>query len=618
MSNHIHNTEISHAEIVGPTDAHLFADEIQIQDEVCRTLYVASWPPQFRPGILDKLHTAPGASINVAIHQTPIPPEQSIKNYKDALQQLETLLIDQEDRRSADRGKTKRRYQEHEQTKRELENGETRMHDVGVYITIRAPTVDGLDSLENTVKNELTPTQVTLKRVTRIHDKGITSTSPIAKDELEKTTRMKSGALATLYPFSSDTILEEGGALYGYHAVTDAPVMVDRFSRENGYNMILSGKTGDGKSFGAKLIMLRERIRDPDTMFVIVDPLSDFTRFVQQLEGEDITIGGRKGLNPLHIRPTPEHVLKRKSDLHPFKQKFDGVCAFLDDFFERRDVSFDHDVTVRDLAIAEAYKRAGITEDVATHDRDAPTIRDVEGRPSVRGILREMADDPSPFVGDATEEELQKYADAASDVRMELLPFEKGQAYEHLGGTNDIDISGESSVVNLDMQQAEQRGDVGLMMQEILDTVYELSKDTEKKVVLCIDESHILLNNEHSLGWLGRVTRHARHHDLSLMLLTQNIEDFLSSEKRRNIVNNSSTRIHWREDNLTPEHADALDITTREADFVRQAKPGDWDRGYSHALCVVDGDRTYPVKVTALKEEAALIDEDLAKRFGVA
>jgi Cdc6-like AAA superfamily ATPase len=617
-TNPTRNAEISHAEIVGPAAVHRHPNEIEMADEFARTLYVASWPPQFRAGLLDKLHTAPGASIEVAIHQTPVPRETSIKNYEDAIRDLKGAIAEQEKRGSARLRDTKQRLHQHEDTKDELQNGEQQIHHVAVYITLRAATVEQLDSLENTVRNELTPTQVSLKRVTRVHDKGITSTSPVAKDELNKTNRMKSGALATLYPFSSDTILEEGGALYGYHAVTDAPVMVDRFARENGYNMILSGKTGDGKSFGAKLIMLRERIRDPDTLFVVVDPLSDFTRFVQQLEGEDVSIGGTKGLNPLDIRPTPPRVLARKPDLNPFGKKVDGVLAFFNDFFERRDVAFDHDVTVLELAVAEAYARAGITKDIETHDNPSPTIREVGDRPSVRGILKEIANDPEAFIGDTTADERQKFTDAASDVRMELLPFEEGQPYAHLGGTSDITISEDSSVVNLDMQQAEQRGDVGLMMQELLDTVYELSKETTKQVVLCIDESHLLLNNEHSLDWLDRVTRHARHHDLSLMLLTQKIEDYLSSEKRRTILGNCSVQMHWREDKLSPDHAEALGLTSREAEFVRQAKPGDWDRGYSHALCVVDGDRTYPTKITALKEEARLIDEDLAKRFGEA
>lgn len=610
---------IPHSEILGPTSVRLRKNEMELGDHYARTFYVSSWPPQFKAGMFDKLTSAPGSAVEVAIHQTPVPREQSIKRYADAISDGKALLMNQQDRGSPQAARTQKQIKQDERTKEQLENGKQRIHHVAVYITLRKPTVDELDSLENTVKTELLPGQVTLEPVKRAHGRGATSTSPIAKDAMGKTTRMKTAALATLFPFSSDTILEENGVLWGYHAVSGAPVMVDRFGRDENYNMVISGDSGSGKSFGGKLIMLRERIKDPNVAFLVVDPLSDFTRFVTQLKGDDVTIGGTKGLNPLSIEPTPQYVFDRKPDLDPYGKKLEGVDAFFKDFFAGRGVTFDHDVTVRQMATSAAYNNCGITKDPETHHNPDPTIRSVPDRDenqTLRGVLKDLDNNPDKYVPDASESELEKYSDAASDVRMELHPFCEGQPYSHLGGTSDVSIDDDSTVVGMDMQQAEQRGDMGLMIMEMLDSAYELAKLSPKHVVLCIDEAHQMLDHQNALDWLARVVRHARHHDLSVMLLTQNIEDFLTSEKRRSILGNCSMQLHWHENKLNPEHAEALKLSPREADFIRDAKPGDWDRGFSHALAVVDGDRKFPIKVEALKSEAALIDEDLANRFG--
>ncbi|WP_254538696.1 VirB4 family type IV secretion system protein [Halomarina litorea] len=603
-------TTEKHSTAVAPSGIDRERTAIHTGEQWCRTLAVVSWPKHLPPGILDKLHTHPSSNVDVTIHANPIGRDTSINSFEDAIRDLKGAKIEKQNRNSATLEETERRLREHVSVRQQLSEGEQRVYDVAVYITLRAESRERLDKLTRHINAELTGSQITLKPVTYRQEGAMVAASPIALDPIEETTKMVSGAVASLYPFSTSTVIEESGILVGYHATTDAPVIIDRFTRENGYNCIVSGKTGDGKSFGAKLMLLRRLAKDPDTIAFIIDPLSDYRRLVDKLDGEHIVIGGRRGLNPLDIQPTPEAVLDQKPDLNPFGKKKSSVMGFFSDYFESQGMEMGFKRTVLDIAVTEAYDRAGIDDRIETHHHESPTPRDV------RSILREISESPEDLIDDLTDRGVDAYEDAATKLRMALHPFAEGQSYAHLGGESDISVT-DSKLVYLDLQQSESERELGLMMQLLLDAIYQRAKTTTKDVILCIDEAHYLLENEHSLGWLDRVTRHARHHSMSLQLSTQKIEDFLQDEKRRTILGNCSMQLHWRENKLSESHREALDLTEREGEFVRNALPGSMERGYSQALCVVDGKGAYPVKVSALTPEAALIDESVARNLGV-
>ena len=106
----------------------------------------------------------------------------------------------------------------------------------------------------------------------------MTTVSPIGKRELpDRTlTAMTGSALRCLFPFSTASMIEESGVLYGYHGLNGSPITVDRFNRKNGYNQLVVGNIGAGKSYGAKLLLLRRLVRDRDISGVIVDPRGSF------------------------------------------------------------------------------------------------------------------------------------------------------------------------------------------------------------------------------------------------------------------------------------------------------------------------------------------------------
>lgn len=339
-------------------------------------------------------------------------------------------------------------------------------------------------------------------------------------------------------------------------------------------------------------------------------PTGRFRSLADALDADQIVVGGTRQLNPLEIKETPAYILETTDDLDPYAQRLSSVMGFFETYFAHVDSSgagLDTNArAVLERAVQEAYEWRGITRDPTTHGNTSPTVQDVFH------ILGQMAEDASSFLGGEdetapTQDELEKWEDRAADLRIGMRPFMGDGEYANLAGQSDIDLR-DAKITYLDLQQGEADREIAQMMQLLFDTVYERAKQTIKRVILVIDEAHYLMQNAGSLDWLERAYRHSRHHDLSIHLVTQELSDFFVHEKAEVLAKESSIKILQRLPGLSDDHRQQLGLNEWEADFLRQAKPGTRERGYSHALVCVEDEGQFPVKVTGLAEEMAIVD----------
>lgn len=614
----------SHAMAVSPSSVRIESDTVRSGNKWCKTLFISDWPDSAKPGMLDMVTTHPSSEVDVSIHASPRDQEQAIKQFDAAIRDLQSQQIAEQENGSPSATSTQRRIKDHKEILSQLEDGKQSVFDVSLYITIRTADEKRTEKVARKIVNELQRHQLHATSVDYRQEDGLSSASPIAKDVLARdipdvSTEMLGRGVGALFPFSATTLIEETGVFYGQHATTESPVFIDRFARPNGYNIFTAGVIGAGKSYGTKLLNLRTLAKDRDTILVMLDPLDGFRELAEGLNAETVTVDGTRGLNPLEIRPTPQHVLEENPQLNPFRDALKGTLGFFEEFFSTVESGPDTlsktERGVLSEAVRTAYRQQGITEDPVTHDNDSPTVMDVIGvlaeiENDARAYVEEMeADDDLVALDDApdpSEGYVETWEEAAADLRVAMHPFRTSE-YAHLAGESDINIHG-SSVTYLDLQQGEGDREMGMMMQLLLDSVYQRAKTTEKRVILCIDEAHYLMQNKSSLDWMERLTRHSRHHDLSLHLVTQEASDFLIHDKAKTIADNCSQKILHRLPGLSDEDAEALGLTEREAEFVRQARPGTPERGYSHALVNVQDDATLPLKVWAYDKEEQVIE----------
>ncbi|PSP40785.1 hypothetical protein BRC68_16550, partial [Halobacteriales archaeon QH_6_64_20] len=341
--------------------------------------------------------------------------------------------------------------QELDATLRAIEAGVESIYWVGVYFVVRASTKGDVDDAADEIAHDLAKDELDVSTLDWVPTEGMTTVSPIGKRELpDRTlTAMTGSALQCLFPFSTASMIEESGVLYGYHGLNGSPITVDRFNRKNGYNQLVVGNIGAGKSYGAKLLLLRRLVRDRDISGVIVDPRGEFRELIDAfgLDAESVTVGGDKGINPLQIEPTPAGVLEQRHDMDPFGEKIESVLAFFEALHAESDDTSGLDAgdrAVLSQAITDAYNDAGITKDPATHSRDSPLPEDVDR------ILGTYAGDATVALGtDASEREIEKWEDRAAELRIAMRPFRDGGRYDHLNQPTNIGLRPDGSRIVL-------------------------------------------------------------------------------------------------------------------------------------------------------------------------
>ncbi len=593
-------------DVLAPSAIEWESRAARVGEQWTTTLYIAEYPDAPKDGFLSGLFELTDVEFDLNARIVP-------KNQSRARNELQRVANDV--RTDADLEDSVRGSYLHERadqavaTYKAVENGQ-QVFDQELVITVRGDSRDELDQAVKRVRATLRedPAQLEPKTAICTQDTAIQSAAPIGPSELDRSAVALGGAVGALLSSPHNaTILEDDGVEFGIHKDTHSPVVIDPFARKDGYAKFTVGDPGSGKSFSSKQQFIRTLARDPDRIGVVLEPLSNWNGVIDALGGRHITVGGDLGLNPLEIKPMPDHVLEtRGEDANLLKERRNRVLSFFRNFFAHRDVELGSRRTTLERAVDDAYERNGITDDIDTHDNENPTVRDV------LDILEEMSESPEEFVV-RVEAEQEKIREDAVWLLDQLRPFAKDGQLENLGRESEFDIRDEK-VLYLDLVQ--QGGSIGgqtsLLMELLISLVYERAKTTDKEVVFVIDEARYLMKDSATLEYLETIFRHHRHHDLSIQLITQTVDEFLGHDISKIILDQCAIKQFHKLDGMNEEVADIFGMNYAQMRYVQNAIPGGEERGYSQSLVGVDGDWR-GIEVHALPNEQAVIENQPEK-----
>ncbi|WP_227015643.1 VirB4 family type IV secretion system protein [Haloarcula sp. JP-L23] len=596
-----------HSGLVTPSGIETTPNSVRVSETWSRSRWIAEYPETPMDGFLERLYASPETrKTDISIHVDPRDTERTLDSLENHIEGLEAdVEYLQEKRRASARG-LRKDLEDYRDLYDTLRNSSMQAFDVATYLTSRAEDAEQLS--ESAVRKTARQPPANLTPVTPRWQQlqTLISTSPVGDNRLEHSlstrTPMLAGAVGAMFPFVSGAFAEPG-IEYGTYALNESPLILDRFARETGYCTMVIGKLGAGKSFSTKLQLVRRGMYDPETVIIMLDPLRGFAGVNDALGGERVTVGGTRGFNPLELKATPEEVLASVPDLDPWAEQISWVMSFFETFFAHvaNNPLADRKQTLR-RAVQEAYERQGITRDPSTHSNSSPTVRDVIE------ILEALLANPASF-GYATAGEQASVQDDAQSLLKDLRPSfrEKGDL-ANLARPTEFDL--DSNVIYLDLHQEEGargRSETSLMMQVLFNAVYERAKQTEKRVIFAIDEAHYLMADAESLDFLETAVRHSRHYDLSLHFITQTGGEFALTPEARTIASLCSMTLIHRVNEEAEKLAEWFDLSEREVNWVRTAKAGNDEDGYSEALLGVDEKGWFPLRVRASGFEADAI-----------
>ena len=597
----------SHKTVTAPAAIEWETRAAHVGEQWTTTLYITDYADYPNDGYLSDLFELTDVEFDLTAHITPKNQQRARNELQDI---ADDLQVDADLEQSVRSAYLQERANEAAATYKAVESG-ANVFDQAMFVAVRADDKDDLRDSVQKVKSALRddPANLTPKTAICRQDLALQSAAPIGDNVFGRESIALGGAVGALLASPHNaTILEEGGVEFGIHKDNQSPVVIDPFARDNGYAMFTVGDTGSGKSFGSKQNFIRSIEQSKDRIGIILEPLNNWAGVSEALDAKRITVGGTLGLNPLEIRQTPDHVQRAMGeDASPFNEKLDDAMSFLTNFFALRGISLGDRRTTLELGLKRAYKRNDITDDISTHSNPSPTIRDM------MDVFEDMVDDPEEFVV-RSDEEAGKIREDATWLLDQLRPFEGEGRHANLGKPSEFDIRDEK-VIYLDLAQQEGSVDssTALTMQLLISLVYERAKETDKEVVFVIDEARYIMQDAASLAFLETVFRHHRHHDLSIRLITQTVDEFFEHAESEAILDQCAVKQFHRLDGMDDQWADEFGLNYAQMRYVQDAVPGNEDAGFSEALVGVDGEWR-GIKVEAMAKEKQVIDFDPTER----
>ena len=549
-------------DIIAPEVIEVDFNHIQIGERYFRTLFVSGYPRFVSANWLSPIINF-DHSLDISFFCYPVSSAGILQDLRRKLAELEaTVKSDTERGRVADPS-VQAALEDAHNLQKELTKGIERFFRFAFYITIPADSIKELNQITSQVLGTLGSLMITAKKATLQAEQGFKSTTPTCTDHMMITRNMGTTSLSTTFPFVSSELTANEGVLYGINEHNKTLIIFDRFSLEN-YNTVIFGKAGSGKSFVAKLEVLRSLMLD--TEVIIIDPENEYRPLCDAVGGEYISfsMNSPAKLNPLDLAHTAkegENQLGTKIlSLHRLFKIILGKLS-------------SREEAILDKSLMATYKARGITANPATQMKEAPLMEDLYK--TLLGMEEKEAQ--------SLAERLERYI--------------KGSLSGIFDQRSTINIKNRLTVFSIRNLEDKLRP---VAMYIILDFIWNLVKGDLKKRVLLVDEAWYLMRHKDSAEFLYSISKRARKYYLGLTTITQDVGDFLNSEFGKAIIDNSSISI------LMKQHPAAIDLVGETFYLSEGEKRRLLAAGIGEGLFFA-GANHVAIRVVASKEEHKLI-----------
>ncbi|MEV8023040.1 ATP-binding protein [Streptomyces sp. NPDC086554] len=547
------------------------------------TLVVTGYPAEVTPGWLAPLLNFPG-HLDVALHIDPVPGPVAAAGLKKQRARLESGRRTGFDKGRLDDPDVEAAAADAADLAYRIARGEGKLFHVALYMTVHAADEEHLAEQVSAVRAVAESLLMSVAPTTYRALPGWLATLPLGIDTLKIRRTFDTTALAACFPLTSpdlplatDADGTVSGVLYGLNAVSGTPVLWDRFAQDN-YNSITLARSGAGKSYLAKLELLR--LLFTGVTASVIDPEDEYVRLAQAVGGQVIALGADGvRLNPFDLPATSDTTTddaftRRVLFLHTFLTVlFGGTLSAAEK-------------AVLDRAILSTYARCGITADPRTWRRTPPQLDDLAA------IL----------TGDADP--------TATNLAHRLAPYTTGSHARLFNGPSTTTTTGHLVVFALRQLPEEVKAPAMLLA---LDAIWRrvASPGRPGRHVVLVDEAWLLMREGAGARFLFKMAKAARKHWTGLAVITQDADDVLASPLGRAIVSNAATQILLRQ---APQAIDQITenfhLSHGEREFLLSAARGEallltGDRRHKVALISVAAPGEHEVITTDPGELAA-------------
>lgn len=492
-------------DLIAPEAIDVDFNHMKLGEKYTRTLFVAGYPRFVAANWLSPLVNFDHA-LDVSMYIYPIDGKAVMDDLRKKITEMEAELMSDAKQGKISDINIELQLEDARMLQEQLAAGVERFYQFGLYITISAASIEELNQVTKQIQSTLGSLLIVSKSATLQMEDGFKTTLPLGIDRLLVTRNMDTTSLATTFPFTSSELSSDEGIMYGINEHNDSLVVFDRFSLENA-NMVVFAKSGSGKSYTVKLECLRSLMFD--TEVIVIDPEDEYRDMCQSVSGEYInfSFNSEVKINPFDLSNIYE---EGENELG---LKILSLHSLLKVMLKQ--VSPEEEA-ILDRALISCYKAKGITPDPNTQNREPPLMEDLYK--ALQGMETE----------------------AARNLSFKLEKFIKGSFRGIFDQKSNIDIRNEFTVFGIKEMEDELRP---IAMFIILDFIWTRIRRDLKRRILVVDEAWYLMKYPDSASFLKSLAKRARKYYLGVTTITQDVEDFLSSEDGKAIVTNSSLQL---------------------------------------------------------------------------
>ena len=517
-------------DIIAPSALKVTPREINLGEKILRSFFVISYPRFLSEGWFSPIINMDKV-FDVSIFVHPIETSRILRQFQRKVAEVQSQIHSREEKGLVRDPILDVAYQDLENLRDQLQQAQEKLFDVGLYITIYGESDSELDKVESEVKSILEAKLIYVKPALFQQEQGYKSTLPLGNDLLEVHSKLNSSPLSSLFPFTSFDLTSDKGILYGINRHNSSLVLFDRFSLEN-YNSVTFAKAGAGKSYAAKLEILRTLMFDADV--IVIDPEREYEYMAEATGGRyfKISLNSEHHINPFDLpvpRPDESAANVLRSNIINlvglFRLMMGGLTAEEDAIIDR--------------AITETYALKDITVESDFRTIEPPLMSDFEL------VLTGMEG------GESLVQRLSKYT--------------KGTWSGFINRPSNVDINRKFVVFSLRDMEDELKP---IAMYIVTHYIWNAIRKDLKKRLLVIDEAWWMMKSEDTASFLMGLVKRGRKYFLGVATITQDVSDFLKSPYGIPIITNSSIQILLKQSPTTIDELQKTFNLTDEEKFL--------------------------------------------------
>ena len=449
-------------------------------------------------------------------------------------------------------------------------NREPLLH-CAVFIELKANSLDALKELQSDINMELSRSKIEIEKLTLRQKEGFLSVVPMGSNQFgEQFERvLPASSVANLYPLNFSGKTDPRGFYIGRDKYgTNILVDFDRRAEDKTTsNILILGNSGQGKSYLMKLILTN--IRESGKSIIVLDPESEYKELCDNLGGCYIDfLSGDYIINPLEPKTWSDGEDDDGPEAFRRKTKLSQHIAFLKDFFKTYNDEFEQDhINTIEIMLTKLYARFGITDMTdfsLLKPTDYPTMQDFYN------ICEEefyTYDPKRKYL--YTEDMIQK-------VCLNIESMCKGAESKYFNGHSNITddkfiVFGVKGLMdtNKRLKDAMLFNILSYMSNKLLGEGYAAAS---------IDELYLFLTNRTAIEYIRNAMKRVRKKESTMILASQNIEDFLIpgiKEMTKPLFSIPTHQFLFNPGQINPkDFMDALQIEPSEYDLIKYPERG--------------------------------------------